>query len=55
MNPRVQPVENMFGKGGGLGVFKVKLRADEVNPHFKIFLDQIAVSPKKNKVAIFKI
>ena len=42
MNPHVQGVQNMYGKGGK-GVFKAELRADVVDPNFKICRDAIAV------------
>ena len=38
----VQRVQNMYGKGGVV-VSKAELKPDEVDPHFKICLDQFAV------------
>ena len=42
VNPYVQRVQNMYGKGGVV-VSKAELKPDEVDPHFKICLDQFAV------------
>ena len=41
----------MYGKGG-FGVFKAELRAAEVDPHFEICRDAIAVSRKTNTFLI---
>ena len=45
VNPHVQRVQNMYGKGG-LRVFKVELWAAEVDPLFEICRDLFAVSQK---------
>ena len=42
VNPHVQTVQNMYGKGVQR-VLKAEFRAAQVDPRFKMFLDQIAV------------
>ena len=47
MNPHVQMVQNMYGKGGW-GVCKAELQPSEVDPYFgrkKISLGGVAKSP----------
>ena len=52
MNPYVQRVQNMYGKGWQV-VFKAELQAAEVDPHFQKKIEQIAVSEKTDTVTIF--
>ena len=42
VNPHIQRVQNMYGKGGQK-VFKAELRPAEVNPRFEIFGDANSV------------
>ena len=42
VNPHVQTVQNIYGKGVQV-VLKAELWAAQVDPRFKMFLDQIAV------------
>ena len=52
VNPHVQRVQNMYGKGG-LRVFKVELWAAEVDPLFEICSDVIAPLRIKDAPPIF--
>ena len=54
MNCHVQRVQNMYGKGG-FGVFKAELRAAEVDPRFKIYLNLFAVFPKTLKLVVLEV
>ena len=47
----VQVVQNMYAKGGS-GVFKAELWPAEVDPRFKICLDQFAVLRNKDAPSI---
>ena len=46
LNPHVQAVQNMYGKGVS-GVFKAELRAAEVDPRFKICLTELQCHKSK--------
>ena len=54
VNCHVQRVQNMYGKGG-FGVFKAELRAAEVDPRFKIYLNLFAVFPKTLKLVVLEV